>query len=637
MKKSEFFTTCLRDCYDTCLIKTNVKKGEIEEIEGAKEHPITSGFLCPKGNKLKKWVYHPQRIKKPMVGKSFSWREASWEEAFSEILKAVEKNPDKVGFYSYYGNSGVISKNYPERFFRKLNSYAFKSAICDRNGRTAIDAMNADFLNILPEEIQNFKQVIIWGANPKWTALHNWYLILKAGLTRVVIDPIKTVTFKDSHYTYRPDPSTDWHLAYGLLKYILENELYDKEEVKKRVKGFSRIKSWVIKNISLDDVSEKTRISREKIEKLARRIAKVKPGYFYIGYGLQRQRNGGEIVRAIVTLAAVSGYKIFYSREDYVPQAKEYVKGVNLGELKYLNQLELAKAIEEDKIKVLFVFNSNPITTSPNSNRLKNAFLRDDVTVIVHDLFFTDTVKMADIILPAASFFEHFDVATSYFHDYININEKVIDPLYDSKSNYSYFRELSKFFGFKEEEFDETEEEIAQKFLNYYGFTLEELREKGFLKMKRPETKEKRIVVYGKELKEKGLSDFPYFIEDSPGEGWFRIISPSHRDLISSQYYKVTTEFYPARLYMNEADANDYSIRSGDKVKLSNELGEAVIPAEIRKEVPRGVLMLYKAPWESIAGYNSNIFTSDEPHPVYGGSQFHSAFVRIEKVSDQSE
>jgi anaerobic selenocysteine-containing dehydrogenase len=626
---AKYFTTCLRDCYDTCLIESSYLKKEIKEIKGAGNHPVTSGFLCPKGNKLLSYYKHETRIKTPLAGQFLNWRNVSWEKALKIIAERIEKYPDKIGFYSYYGSTGIISRNFPQRFFRKIGAIGFESSICDRNGQEVLKAMNYQGYQLYPEDIENYKQVVIWGANPKWSSLHHWFLLLKHKLRIIGIDPIKTVTLKDAHQILRPEPSSDWYLAYGIAKLMIENEFIDEDYVKENVENFEEIKKWIMDNISIEEVLEKTKVTIEQINKFVKNIKKFNPGYFYIGYGIQRQKNGGEIVRAIATLAALSGYKIFFSRMREDKRGTDYVKGSFIGKLKQVNQLMLPEMIEKGDIKTLFVFNSNPVSTSPNSNRIKDAFLKDDIFIIVSDIFFTDTAKLANVILPSSTFFEYFDIATSFFHNYIQINQKVISPMFESKSNYEQFRLLSKTIGLKDDYLYEPEEEIAEKVLSFYGYTLKELKKAGFLKIPEKEKSDGRIKLL---LDKDNFPEYPLYEEEKRDENSLRLISPIHRDLLSSQYYKITTSFLPGRVFININDAKKLDVRSGDRVLVYNEKGKAEMSLEVKNEVPEGVALIYKAPWESSAGYSPNIFTEDKPHPIYKGSQFHSSFIKIEKI-----
>ncbi len=629
---AKYFTTCLRDCYDTCLIQSTYSKKDIKEIKGDDLHPVTSGFLCPKGNKLLSYYKHEARIKTPLAGKFLNWQNISWEKALKIIAERIEKYPDKIGFYSYYGSNGIISKNFPQRFFRKIGAMGFESAICDRNGQEVLKAMNYQGYQIYPEDIKDYKQVIIWGANPKWSSLHHWFLILKNKLRIIGIDPIKTVSIKDAHQLLRPNPSSDWYLAYGAARLMIEQGKIDEDYIKKNVENYEPIKKWITENISIEEVIEKAGVTIEQLKKLVKNLIKFKPGYIYIGYGIQRQKNGGEIVRAIATLAAISGYKIFFSRMREDKRGTNYVKGEFIGKLKTVNQLLLPEVIEKGDIKTLFVYNANPVSTSPNSNRIKDAFLRDDVFVIVSDIFFTDTAKFANVILPSSTFFEYFDLATSFFHNFVQINQKVLTPLYESKSNYEQFKLIAKAVGLNDDYLFEPEKDIAEKYLSFYGYSLKELTQKGFLEIPEREKKNGKINLL---LSKTGFPEFPLYEEEKIEEGMLRLISPVHRDLISSQYYKITTNFLPGRIFINANDAKKYGVRSGDRVKVFNEKGEAEMSLEIKNEVPEGVALIYKAPWESSAGYSPNLFTEDRYHPIYKGSQFNSSFVKIEKIENE--
>jgi len=632
MKK--YFNTCLRDCYDTCLFQTQSENGKIKKILPSEKHPVTKGFLCPKGNKLLKYLVHKKRIHQPMLGNFPRWKKISWEQALSKIVDKIKNYPDKVGFFSYFGSTGIISKNFPERFFRKIDAIGFKSSLCDKNGDKILSAMDYQDFQIYPDEIKDFKQVVIWGANPRWSSLHHWFLILKSQLRIIGIDPVKTVTLKDADQRVRPIAGSDWYLAYAIARILIEKELVNLKYIKKNTKGYEFIKKWILNNINLEEAEKRTGVSLKRMKKIAVNLRTFEPGYIYIGFGIQRQKNGGEIIRAISILAAIAGYKMFYSRMNDKTEALNYVKGTSIGEIKRVNQLYLPDMIEQKKIKILFVFNSNPVSTSPNSNRIKKVLQNDDVFVVVSDIFFTDTAKMANLILPASTFFEYFDIATSYFHDFVQINEKVIRSMYESKSNYEQFKIISKALELNDERLYESEQEIAEKFLSYFDLKLEELKGKGFLRLPINRQIQDKIKL---RIVSNYIPEEPFFEEDTPPQGSLRLISSVHRDLLSSQYYKITTNFLPGRLFINVSDAKKYNVYSGDKVRIYNKKGEADMTIEVKNEVPPGIALIYKAPWESISGYSPNLFTEDRPHKIYEGAQYYSSFVKIEKINNKEK
>ena len=151
------------------------------------------------------------------------------------------------------------------------------------------------------------------------------------------------------------------------------------------------------------------------------------------------------------------------------------------------NMAQLGKLLEAEEIKFLFVFNTNPLVNLPNQALVKKGMESEDLFTVVHDIFLNDTCSYANIVLPAPSFLESFDIHICYYHNYLSINQKAIEPLGESKPNYQVFKELSEALGLNTKELFPPEREVAEEFLGRskaVDFTLKDLEQNGFCKMK---------------------------------------------------------------------------------------------------------------------------------------------------------
>src|SRR4030067_2696367 len=123
-----------------------------------------------------------------------------------------------------------------------------------------------------------------------------------------------------------------------------------------------------------------------------------------MGDGMQRHRNGGEMIRAISMLPALIGENrgFFYST-DVDDFDKGYLEGTGLTSRKkvYYNMVDIGRSLESGKVKMVFIYNSNPLATLPNQNLVRKGFADEGLFTVVHDLFMTDTADYADIVLPA--------------------------------------------------------------------------------------------------------------------------------------------------------------------------------------------------------------------------------------------
>lgn len=645
------FGTCPRDCYDTCSLIIFIEDNKVVKIEGRKDHPITQGFLCSKAKKYLEYLYNKDRVLHPMkrIGKKGEgkFKRISWDEALKEISNRMtdiirKHGPQAILHYEYAGHCGLLNYYFPLRFFNVIGASGIKHTICDSAGEEAIALHYGLHYGSFPEDILKAKMIILWGINSAWTNLHGYMFTLKAKLNGAkvyVIDPVKTKTSEIGIHL-RPRVGSDAALALGVANYIIENNLYDSEFIKSHTFGFERFKEHV-KKFSLDKVSRITGLSREAIVNFAEEYASLKPNIIHIGYGIQRRLNGGEIVRAICLLPALIGL-----HRGYI-----YCNGVRDFDLDYLsgrflrktperkiNMVQLGKLLKNGEFKMIFVYGSNPLVTLPNQNLVKKVFQREDMFIVVHDIFKTETADYADILLPATTFFETFDIHVSYWHAYISVNEKAIEPMGEAKSNIELFKDLAKYMGLKEKELYENELEIVRNLLaksKMVNFTLEELMSKGFAKLRtfpkdEYQTPSGKIEFYSQKAKQRGLNPLPEHVEIK-GNYPICLLTPRHRDILGSQFRNVMPSFNPV-IEINVEDAAERNISDGDKVIVYNDLGEVVLRAKISDRIPRGVALTYFF-IKDMKGRCINTLTIDDTQ-IYGGcSTFNSTFVEIKKQS----
>lgn len=659
---NKVYNACPRDCYDTCSIITTVNNGQIMKIEGNRGHPITQGFLCAKvGRYATKFVYSKQRLTYPIkrVGKKGEQRfeRISWDEAYDIICEKIREvtsiyGYDKILQYGYFGHMGLLNRHFSQRFFNAINASRISPTICSLAGREALRYVYGNFTGIDPEKMLDSKLVIFWGLNAAWSNLHGFNLAKKAsknGTKCVVIDPIETETAKIARHL-RIRPGTDGVLALGIANHLISNNLYDKGFVEKYTYGFDRYKE-IVKAYHLDYVANITGLSVETIRELAVEISSLRPSFIHLGFGLQKQINGGEIIRTIALLPPLVGqYRVHYSNSD---------RDFDLGRLqgtylatkpqKTFNMTQLGRVIKEGDIAMLFVYGANPLNTCPNLGLLKKGLEREDLFLVVHDLFMNDTACFADIVLPSTSFFETFDVNLSYYHNYITINNKAIENIGESKSNYETFRGLAAKFGLKNNDLYEDEIEVVKDVLQksrLIDFSFDELLEKGFMKMKAMPlddfaTPSRKIEFYSQLAERDGISPLPIGLtsskdtlyEGSNSRFQIRLITANHRLLTHSQNHNLIYDEFKTVVEVNEEDAFERGIKEGGKVRLKNDQDELIMDARLSANLPRGVVLVYIGPWATISGGKSiNCLTTDSVQRYGGNSAFNSTFLEIEPL-----
>ena len=650
---NRFFSTCPRDCYDTCSIVTTVDEGKLVEVKANSDHPITRGYLCPKGQYLINYVYHKDRILYPLrrVGSKGEGRfkENSWDEALNEIASRLTKVIDEHGsnavlHYDYGGHSGLISLHFPKRFFNAIGSAETTYSICDAAGALAVELHYGKRYGRKPEEMLKSKLIVFWGFNAAVSNLHNFGFAKQTketGAKIYVIDPIANETTRiGTHLRIRP--ATDGIFAFGIAKYLIDNELIDSNFISEHTLGFEEFKRYLSK-YTAEYVSKQTGISIQELKSFAEDYGALKPNIINIGFGLQKQINGGEIVRAICLLPAIIGVpRGFYYCNSERDFDKAYLKATHLRSndpVKYVSS-QLGRDLISKEIQLLFVYNANPAATTPNQTLVKNGLLREDLFVVVHDLFLTDTAMYADIVLPATSFFETMDIHISYWHYYLSLNQKAIEPIGEAKSNSELFRLLAKKMGLSQPELFEPDEDVIKNLISTSKSiegSYEDLLKKGFLPMKQLplmefQTKSGKIEFISSKAQELGLPSFPTVLDEHLNFP-LRLISTSHPAFLHSQFFNIK----PIQPYITISPSDSLKrggIKDGDKVRVFNEKGSLILPAKVSENVPEGVIWTFRSPWVSLSNdkKNVNVLTNDDFQKSSYGSTFNSTFVDVEKT-----
>lgn len=484
-----FRNACPRNCYDTCSIKSYVRNGVLEFIEGAQESTFTDGALCVKGYAYPRRVYSPDRIKYPMkqIGRGTgNWKRISWDEALTEIAGKIQEIKKKDGSLlgmaldKYSGNFGITHYGVEGMMSSLGYTSRFVGTPCWPAG---IDAQNFDMGNMWcndPEDFVKARYIIIWGGNPAWNSVHTMKFIYDAqekGAKLVVIDPLLTQTAAKADLYVRVKTSQDGVLALGMARHIVDKNLYNKEFVTNYSKGFDDFVKYLKENVTVEWAAEESGVPAELIRKIAEEFATTDPATIWAGYGLQRHVNGGANVRAIDALAAMTGnvgkegggiryghlqgwgfnYNAMVQKQPegsvgYLGKDKikseftiEQEGGAQYSD-RTININKLAESIlttNEPPIRLLWVACKNPFAQDFDRPKLMKAFEKLEMVVVV-DQFFNETVQNADIVLPSTTLFEEYTVNVSYWHYWLSINEKAIPEQYEARSDLQIAAMLSK-------------------------------------------------------------------------------------------------------------------------------------------------------------------------------------------------
>ncbi len=668
-----FPSVCSLDCPDQCGLLVHKKDGKIIKVEGDPNHPVTQGSICNKVRNMAERIYDSKRLTTPLrrtgAKGEGKFEPITWEEAIETITSRwkqliAESGPESILPYSFYGNMGRLNAETMDmRFFHRLGASRLDRAICNSAGGVGYNyTMGANY-GTDPEETVHTKLFIMWGINAVSTNMHQVMLAEKArknGAQIVVIDVHKNQTGRWADWFIPVLPGTDAALALGIMHLLFAENMVDTAFMEKYTVGHEELREHV-GQYDPATVSAITGVPVDDIYRLARLYGQTSPSLVRIGNGLQHHDNGGMCVRTIACLPALTGQWLVQGggamkgNKGFLEHNKQTLQRPDVlvnKETRRINMIVIGSALLtlDPPIRSMFVYGCNPALVAPEGNKVKKGLAREDLFLVVHDLFLTETAAYADIVLPATSAFENTDFYTSYWHHYMQLQKPVIAPYGESKSNVDVFRLLAKGMGYEDEMFHDTEEELIRQALDFPAnpflgsITYEDLVDKNYRKaavtprfIEKLPTPSGKIELYSKQLEAQGYPPLPTYTplpveSDLP---YLYVPGPNHNFLnstFSNNAKHVKLEKFP-RLFMNMADAEASGIAEGDKVRVWNDRGECELIASVGETVLAGVVVS-QGLWADTPGskHHVNALTPDRIADMGGGATFFSGRVNVEKV-----
>ncbi|MGB8338617.1 MAG: molybdopterin oxidoreductase family protein [Burkholderiales bacterium] len=675
---------CPHDCPDTCAMLVTVENGVAIEVKGAPDHPTTQGTLCTKVARYLDRTYSDQRLQYPMkrIGNKGEGKFAriSWDEALDTITKnfkiIAQDNPQSIVPYSYAGTMGLVQgESMDRRFFHKLGASLLDRTICATAGGEGYMATIGAKIGTDVEQFDNAKLIIIWGSNPIVSNLHLWSRVQEAkrrGAKLIAIDPYRSLTAEKCHEHLAIIPGSDAALALGMMHVLITDNLQDIDYINKFTIGYKQLVVRV-KQYSPTVVAKLTGISAEKIIRLARDYASIKPAVIRLNYGMQRHAGGGMAVRAIACLPALIG--AWRDAAGGILLSTSGTYGVNTQALqrpdliwnnpRTINMSAIGDALlkADPPVRALYVYNSNPVAVAPDSSKVIAGFARENLFTVVHDSFQTDTADYADILLPATTQLEQVDVHKSYGHLYALANNQSIAPLAEAKANSEVFRLLAARMGFEDPCFKESDDDIARNaFLpehkNMQGISWETLKQQGWQRLNVAKdfapfayggfpTPSGKCEFYSETLKARGMDPLPTYtppresLQSSPELAKkypLAIISPPSRNLLNSTFAnlpKFIQEEKEPRLEIHPVDAAARNISDGNMVRAFNDRGSFCVKARVTDKALPGVVIALSVWWKKLSpdGRNANEVTSQGLTDMGAAATFYDALVQVELAS----
>ena len=622
-------TTCPRDCYDACGVAVAKRDGQIRHVRGDPSHPVSRGRLCRKCATAYNGVLRDRdaRLLGPLRRSgpkgSGSFEPLAWDEALAEVAARLGGLPGETVLNAHYtGTFAMLGYHFPQRFFNRLGATEVDpDTICNKAGHVALDYLYGSSLDGFdPRSARDAACILVWGANPSASAPHQHdHWLPEAPGEVIVVDPVRTPSAAAADLHLAPFPGSDAALAFALAHVVRRDGLLDEELLAEHALGYDELAPM------LDECTPAwgervTGVPAELIERAAHSYGHG-PSLLWIGQGFQRQPRGGNAVRAVALLPALTGNIgrpgtgfLYLNGAGNRAIDEDYLAGVALRRSmpEPISHMELAARLEDrERSRALFCWNINIAASNPEQARLHAALAREDLYTVVVDLFATDTSDFADIVLPAASFLECDDLVASYFHLSLGAQVKAIEPLGESLPNSEIFRRLAVAMGYEEPELHESDAEVIANVLEPTGRSFAELAAQGtvwidpqprvqFADLRFP-TPSGRIEIASAAAEAAGLPRVPQPHADArPSDGRLRLLSPASPWMLNDSFAndaKLTRRIGAATVAMHPADAAERGLAAGDIALLRSGTGTLSLAVALSDELPRGVIYSPKGRW----------------------------------------
>ncbi|MBA3499900.1 MAG: molybdopterin-dependent oxidoreductase [Myxococcota bacterium] len=664
-------SACPLDCPDLCGLDVTVEDGRVIQVEGDTRGPITNGFICGKVRKITEHLYGDDRLTKPLVRvgpkSEGKFREISWDDALGLIADRISTICAKSGGeailpYHYGGSNGWLTDGaLGTRLFRRLGASRLLKTFCAAATTAAAQGLYGVMPGVALEDYEHAKLIVLWGVNPSVTGIHLLPIIEKAranGAKLVVVDPRKTPLARraDLHLAVRP--GADLPVALAMIHSLFARGFANREFLAKHATGASelaiRAARWTITGASAE-----AGIEPRLLDRFVDLYARSSPAVLRLGWGLERNRNGGSAVAAILTLPAIAG-KFGVRGGGYTMSNGDARWGVSsetcieepVPSTRAVNMSEIGKALatlRDPRIEMMFVYNCNPAVTAPDQTAVVRELQRDDLFVVVHEQVMTDTARLADVILPSTAFLEHRDLKVGYGAMRMYDSPAVATPVGESRSNNQVFGALLEKLGLVRPGDAMTDDELVAKTFagSPQGSELRtELQQRGVASPPEgarpvpfvdvfPSTPDQKIHLVPESLdREAEATGGLYMYRGDPRTEQYplALISPALSTQISSTFGQLRK--VPAALEMAPSDATARGISEGDRVRIWNALGEVHCRVRISPDVRAGVCVLPKGLWRKHTdnGFTSNALIPPTFADLGGQAAYNDARVDVAKL-----
>ena len=457
-----------------------------------------------------------------------------------------------------------------------------------------------------------------------------------------------------------------------MMHVILDRGLEDRDFLARHTLGERELRERV-REYPPDRVARIIGVPADAIVRLSELYGRSRAAFIRVNYGLQRHAGGGMAVRTIACLPAVVGHwrraggGVQLSTSANFTFNKQALERPDLSPaVRIINMIRLGEALTTPDggvggppVRALVVYNSNPAAVAPDRNAVLRGLAREDLFTVVLEHFQTDTADWADIVLPATTQLEHWDVHLSYGHHYVTLNRPAIAPLGEAKPNTEIFRMIAARMGLDEPSLRDDDltlirQALATEAEKLRGVTFDALLDRGWMRLNVPTpylpfangefaTPSGKCEFYSERLKDMGLDPLPTYIPpyESPERDaalvarfpLTLISSPAHQ-FLNSTFVNVDSLRRAVRepeCLLHPADAERRGIGVGARVVIHNDRGAFTAVARVETGIREGVIWAPSIWWGKLTpdGANANQTTSQRETDMGHGPVFYDNQVEV--------
>jgi anaerobic selenocysteine-containing dehydrogenase len=666
MAESTLPTTCPLDCPDACSLDVTVRDGTVERITGGRANPVTDGFICTKVARFARRQYHEHRLLTPLrrtgpKGEG-AFAPISWEEAVAEItgrFRGITKKytGEAILPYHYGGSNGLLTDGLlDDLYFARLGASRLERTLCAAPTTAVATGMYGKMPGVAFPDYVHAKCIVVWGANPKASNIHLVPFLKEAkrrGAFVAVVDPVRNFSAAEADLHLPVRPGADLPLALALINLWREWDVLDREFLAQQAKGLDRLlaaaSEWPV-----ESAAQEAGVPAADIERLARALAETDPALVRCGWGLERNRNGGQAVAAVLAIPAllgkfgVRGGGYTMSNSGWAALDRSALWGDLEWNTRVINMTGLGAVLGygiAPPVMGLFVYNCNPAVTAPDQNGVLHGLAREDLFTVVFDQVMTDTAAYADIVLPATTFLEHWDLRAGYGSYVAGGVRPLVEAAGEAKSNHDVFAMLGEAMRFEDEPFGWDQETLMRRVggaLALAGNTAwsEDVSRGGMIRCDFPgetpimfETAFPQTADGKIDLVPPQLGPEPLHYDRGDASGFpLSLVSPATSKTVSSTFGEDSIPQLYVELHPDDAALRE--IADGDRVRVHNDLGEVVCLARVRDRIRPGVASMPKGAWRasSLNGLTSTALCPSHVQVVGGGACYNDARVEVERA-----